>query len=223
MKPAAIDYLMHFPQQTFEKNTYIVRQGQAVENIYYLAEGSCVRNLFTLKGDELIYDERIADQSVSCLIGALTLYCPVVIHETNFIAKTACVCYKIYYKDFLRFLSCYPSVLHELLSMAMSSYQQLNANFHAKQKGQAAGRVCSFILENARMVAQSKILDKHFNSSEIARYLGMHRITVNKIILALSEQVCIERREEGIVVLDEAALMSYVYGDKRLNYLRKEE
>ena len=223
MEPAAIDYLLNFPQQTFEKNSYIARQGQAVEYIYYLAEGSCVRNLFTLKGDELIYDERVADQSVSCLIGALTLYCPVVIHETNFIAKTACVCFKIYFMDFFAFLSCYPSVLHELLSMAMSSYQQLNANFHAKQKGQAAGRVCSFILENARTAAQTKILDKHFNSSEIARYLGMHRITVNKIILALCEQKCLERRDEGIAVLDETALRSYIYSEKKLNYLRKDE
>ena len=96
MEQEAIDHLLTFPQQIFAKNAYIVRQGQAVEYIYYLAQGSCVRNKYTLKGDEIIYDERSADQSVYCLLGALNLYSPVVIYDKNFVAKTACVCHKIY-------------------------------------------------------------------------------------------------------------------------------
>ena len=222
MEQEAIDHLLTFPQQIFAKNAYIVRQGQAVEYIYYLAQGSCVRNKYTLKGDEIIYDERSADQSVYCLLGALNLSSPVVIYDKDFVAKTACVCHKIYYKDFLEFLSRYPSVLHELLFMALSSYDHLDANFHAKQKGQAACRVCSFILENSRRTAQTKVLDKHFNSSEIARYLGMHRITVNKIILALCDQQCLSRTEEGLAVLDEASLLEYACGEERLDYLKKE-
>ena len=223
MEQEAIEYLLTFPQQNFAKNTYIVRQGQAVEYIYYLAEGSCVRNKYTFKGDEIIYDERMADKSVYCLLGALNLYSPVVIYDKNFVTKTACVCHKIYYKDFWEFLSRYPSVLHELLFMALSSYDHLDANFHAKQKGQAACRVCSFILENGMVAAQGKVLDKHFNSSEIARYLGMHRITVNKIILALCDEKCLCRTEDGLVVLDETKLMQYALGEERLDYLKKDD
>ena len=221
MEQEALTFLHTFPQQVYSKNTYIVRQGEAVEYVYYLALGSCVRNKFTIKGDEIIYDERVADQSVSCLLGALNLYSSVRIYDKNFVAKTECVCCRIYYKDFLDFLSCYPSVLHELLFMAMNSYDQLDANFHAKQKGQAACRVCSFILENARNTERAKILDKHFTSAEIARYLGMHRITVNKIILALCDQKCIGRTEEGFEVLKEASLLQLACGEEKLNYLRK--
>lgn len=221
MEPAAITYLTQFPKLFFNKNDYIVRQGQAVEYIYFLADGRCIRNIFTIKGDEIIYDERIANNSAYCLIGALTLYTPVIIHETNFIAKTSCVCYKIYYKDFLEFLSLYPSVLHELLQMAMASYQNINANFHAKQKGQAPCRVCSFLLENAKQLNEILILDKHFSISEISRYLGMHRVTVNKIILALCDTNCCVHTENGLLIRNKDLLQSYASGDEKLNYLKR--
>ena len=39
MEPAAATYLSQFPQQIFSKGSYIARQGEAVEYIYYLAEG----------------------------------------------------------------------------------------------------------------------------------------------------------------------------------------
>ena len=58
MEPAAATYLSQFPQQIFSKGSYIARQGEAVEYIYYLAEGCCVRNNFTVKGDEVIYDDQ---------------------------------------------------------------------------------------------------------------------------------------------------------------------
>ncbi len=221
MESAAVDYLINFPKQAFDKNDFIVRQGQAVEYIYFLAEGCCIRNIFTIKGDEIIYDERIANNSAYCLLGALTLYTPIIIHETNFIAKTNCICHKIYYKDFLEFLSLYPSVLHELLQMALSSYQNINANFHAKQKGQAPCRVCSFLLENAKLSGENYILDKHFSISEIARYLGMHRITVSKIILALCDEGCCTHAEKGLLLQNRETLQLYASGDEKLNYLKR--
>ena len=218
MEPAAIKYLVQYPQQIFQKGNYIARQGEAVEYIYYLTEGCCVRNNFTVKGDEIIYDERFGGAEVSSLIGALTLYCPIIIHQTNFIAKSMCICHKIYYKDFLEFLSLYPSVLHELLRMSMSSYQNLNANFYAKQKGQAPCRVCSFLLENVSLLNGNYILDKHFSISEIARYLGMHRVTVNKIVLALCDERCCIHTDKGLLISDEALLQKYASGELKLDY-----
>ena len=222
MEPAAATYLSQFPQQIFSKGSYIARQGEAVEYIYYLAEGCCVRNNFTVKGDEVIYEERFGGPEVSSLIGALTLYCPVIIHQTNFIAKSTCLCHKIYYKDFLEFLSLYPSVLHELLRMSMSSYQNLNANFYAKQRGQAPCRVCSFLLENVKSFGGNYILDKRFSISEIARYLGMHRITVNKIILALCAKGCCKYTDMGLLISDRALLQDYANGDIKLVYKKIE-
>lgn len=218
----AIESLTHYPKIVFNRGEYIVRQGQAVEYIYYLAQGHCVRNAFTIKGDEIIYDEFIADNSVYCLLGALTLYSPIILHETNFIAKTTCICYKIYYKDFFDFLSANPSVLHELLYRALSSYHTLNANFQAKQKGLAAARVCSFILENAKNYHDRLLLEKKFTISEISRYLGMHRVTVNKIVLTLCDENILRHTKQGLLITDKKLLEQYATSQLKLNYLKKQ-
>lgn len=221
MESKVVEYLKKYPKICFKRGEYIVKQGQAVEYIYFLACGKALRNIFTVKGDELIYDEVTADESVYCLIGALTIYSPIIIHETNFIAKTDCICYKIYYKDFFDFLSAYPSVMHELLYRALKSYHSVNLNFQAKQKGMAPARVCSFILENAQNANDSLILAKKFNISEIARYLGMHRITVNKIILTLIEQNICRYTKSGLKILDQTALKQYANNELTLNYLNR--
>ena len=207
MEQEAIDYLLTFPQQIFAKNAYIVRQGQAVEYIYYLAQGSCVRNKYTLKGDEIIYTEWSADQSASCLLGALTLYCPTLIHESNIVARTTCTCCKLSASDFMDFVSRYPFVLHELLKMAMQEYRDSNTNFQFKQKGLAASHVCRFILSNARVDKDHLLLDKRFSISEIARYSGLHRVTVNKIILALCHTNCLAHTENSLRILDQELLL----------------
>lgn len=218
MIPEAIHYLQQFPQQKFMKGDYITHQGAPVECIYFLVEGKCVRDSFTIKGDEIIYDERVADNTVYSLIGALTLYLPVVVHKTNFVAQTPCVCHVISCDDFKMFLSLYPSVLEELLRMALASHSNLDANFQAKQKGLAPSRICSFLLENALQKNGQYLLDKHFSISAIARYLGMHRTTVSRIILTLCDQDCCKHTPDGLVLLDRTLLGDYALGNLKLEY-----
>ena len=221
MEQNAVAYLKQFPQQTFAKGDYIIRQGEAAEYVYYLAQGRCLRNCFTQKGDEIIYTEWSADQSASCLLGALTLYCPTLIHESNIVARTTCTCCKLSASDFMDFVSRYPFVLHELLKMAMQEYRDSNTNFQFKQKGLAASHVCRFILSNARVHKDPLRLDKRFSISEIARYSGLHRVTVNKIILALCRTNCLAHTENGLRILDQEQLKRYAYGDLKLDYLHR--
>ncbi len=218
MVPEAIHYLEQFPQRHFIKGEYIARQGTPVKCIYFLKKGKCIRDSVTIKGEEIIYDERVADNTVYSLIGALTLYLPTVIHKTNFIARTSCICHIINCDDFKKFLSLYPSVLEELLRMALTSHSNLDANFQAKQKGLAPNRICSFLLENSTLKHNQYVLDKHFSISTIARYLGMHRTTVSRIIITLCDQNCCRHTEEGLLILDRELLNDYALGNLKLEY-----
>ncbi len=205
----------------FKKGEYITRQGQPVSYIHYLSSGICIRNSYTSKGDEIIYDSRIADKSVSCLLGALTMYYPMVTHATNFIAKTSCVCYKISCDDFKDFLDAHPDVLHELMYLAMDRYASLDKNFHSKQKGCLPNRVCSFIMENLVRTNDTLWLNQNITNSEISRYLGAHRVTIIKILKKLEEDGLIKRSAKGLQIIDEYRMLAYARDEENLNYQKE--
>jgi len=222
MNDKVIEELYKGETVIFEKGDYIARQGQPVDYIYYLSSGICMRNAITTKGDEINYDMRIADKSAYCLLGALTLYCPQVVHATNFVAKTSCVCYKIHRNEFMAFLMAYPEVLHELMYMAMDRYSSLDKNFHSKQKGCVANRVCSFIMDNLVEKDNTLWLDKRFTNSEISRYLGTHRVTIIKIIKTLENAGIIRRSSNGLQIINANQMLVYARNEETLDYHQRD-
>jgi len=218
MNDKSIEELCKGEKLIFKKGDFIVHQGQPVDYIYYLSSGICMRTAITSKGDKIIYDKRIADKSAHCLLGALTLYCPEVVHTTNFVAKTSCICYKIHRSDFMAFLMAYPEVLHELMYMAMDRYNSLDKNFHSKQKGCIANRVCSFIMDNLVEKDNTLCLNKRFTNSEISRYLGVHRVTILRIIKKLESDGIIRRSSNGLQIIDGNQMLVYARDEEILNY-----
>lgn len=218
MNNKSIDELCQREKVIFQKGSFIARQGQPVDYVYYLSSGICMRTSFTPKGDEIIYDMRTADRSVSCLLGALTLYCPKDILNTNFIAKTTCICHKIPRDDFRAFLYAYPEVLHELMYLAMERYECLDKNFHSKQKGYLANRVCSFLMENLVEKDDKLWLNKRFSNSEISKYLGVHRVTIIKILKRLENDGLIRRSPDGLEIIDPKHLQTYANDQEILSY-----
>lgn len=55
------------------------------------------------------------------------------------------------------------------------------------------------------------------NNSELARYLGIHRVSVVRILKQLEDQGALKRTELGLVIEDEAAILAYAKG-KRFTY-----
>ena len=218
MDERAIEVLESFPKRSFPKGDFIIRQGDAATCVYYLARGTSVRNSYSLRGDEITYGERRADRSASCLLGALTFYTDERVHETNFVAKTACTCYIIPQEPFKRFLDDNPAVLHELVRLALHSYTELNANFHAKLKGLAPARIASYLLNHTVETASGPVLNERLNLSGLGRELGMHRITVGKIIHAFTEEGLVVYRGNVLAIIDPVRLAAYADGELKLDY-----
>ena len=55
------------------------------------------------------------------------------------------------------------------------------------------------------------------NNSELARYLGIHRVSVVRILKQLEDRGVLKRTEQGLVIEDEAAILAYAKG-KRFTY-----
>ncbi len=218
MAPEFFKYLRDFPIVTFEKGEMIYHCNDKIDYVYYLIEGSCMRMSNTPNGEEIFMDERTSDDSVSAFLGSLAAITQNRLMTYSLVTTTKCRCYKIQHAEFIDFLHQYPSIMFELLQMAVSQYEYLAANFFAKQKGQAAPRIASFIIDKAEEMHEGLLLHRHYTNTDIARFLAMHRITVNKVIIALEDEGCLRRIPEGILIIDLALLQTYAHGERKLHY-----
>ena len=78
-------------------------------------------------------------------------------------------------EEFDEFLDRHPTVMKELLYRLLGEYSTLVSNFVAKQKGQAAPRVASFIIERSERVDGKLRFSRFCSVADIARFLGMYR------------------------------------------------
>ncbi|MEG6522703.1 Crp/Fnr family transcriptional regulator [Desulfotomaculum sp. 1211_IL3151] len=197
----------------YKKGQYIIRPGEVLNSIYLLTEGLCYRKFLTEKGEEIIYDIRDSNGKLETLLGVLILYSNSKISTTSFIAKSDCTCYKISERIFMNYANQNPQLLHELLRMSMNSYDELDIKYHFRQSGKAANRLCEIILTTA--CSQNGVLCfSQFNHSELAKYLGVHRVSVVRILKQLEEDRVIKRTKHGLILLDQQQLKQYAAGEK---------
>lgn len=75
-----------------------------------------------------------------------------------------------------------------------------------------------FLLTHGEAEPEGLLLPKKFNNVEIAKHLSMHSVTVSRILNALKREGVVERRAEGWLVCDCAALEEYLDGTRKIKY-----
>lgn len=203
----------------FKKGDYIIRQGEKVEFLYLLVSGTCRRTTITEKGDEIIFGiKKPSDDIIRSLVGVLVLYSNG-ISANDFIADTKCNCYRIPKQTFLGYVQDKPDILNRLIHLAMEGSRELASSFQARQEGKVANRLCELLLKNAQQRQGKLLVSKEYsNLNQISRFLGVHRVTVARIIKALKEEGVIYKEEDGIVILDKEKLISYAKADRIIDY-----
>jgi len=203
----------------FKKGDYIIRQGEEVEFLYLLEKGTCHRATISEKGDEIIFGvKKPSDNLIQSLVGVLVLYTNG-ISANNFVADSKCSCYRIPKQTFLDYVQNKTDLLNQLIYLAMSEFRELAGSFQARQEGKVANRLCELLLKNAHENQGKFMVSKDYsNLNKISRFLGIHRVTVAKVIKALKEERVISKEENGIVILDEEKLISYAKAEKNIAY-----
>jgi CRP-like cAMP-binding protein len=203
----------------FKKGEYLIRQGEKVEYLYYLDKGSCYRTTVTEKGDEIIFSiKEASDNFTQSLAGVLILYSDGY-SMSNFVAKVSCDCYRVPKGLFLQYVQDKPDLLQQLLTMAMSELRDLADTFQARQEGKVANRLCELLLKNSTLKDDKLLVSKDYsNNAVIGRFLGIHKVTVAKIIKALKEEGVILKERAGIIILDKERLTKYANAEKMIDY-----
>lgn len=192
----------------FNKGDVIIKQEEKLEYIYYLTEGVIYRTVLNEKGDETIYDTKSGNNSLKSALGILYLFndgCS----YTNFIAKSTCTCYRIPKKVVMDAIKNDPIILYELVEIAMNFYNTTISLIEQRQQRTAVNRLCQFLLDQSEYKNNKLAVRKACTNAEISRFLGVHQVTVGRIVKCLKDEGVIIRCKNGLTILDPEKLRQY--------------
>ena len=210
---------VHF--EKIKKGTVFIKQGEPVEYLYYLTKGYFYRVMTTIKGDEVIYSIKSAnDDLAQCLIGVFFLYgchssqthCGR-LSSTDFVAMTDCEGYLIPKDVFYSYASSNPDLLSSLLDAMLDEHVRLIQNYQSHQEQSVANRLCQLLLEYSEPNPENTTRVVTVKNVDLAGFLGVHKVTVARIIKALKSKNVVERREKELYVVDVLQLESFANGE----------
>lgn len=188
--------------------------------LYYLTSGYFYRIMTTVKGDEVIYSIKSAsDDMAQSLIGIFCLYGEHSsqthtgrISSTDFIAMTDCEGYLIPKETFYEYAANHADLLMHLLDAMLDEYLRLLYNYQSRQEFSVANRLCQFLLEYSEPNDDNTERYVTVKNVDLAGFLGVHKVTVARIIKSLKEDGSLERRKEGLTIIDVQKLERYANG-----------
>ena len=199
------------------KGHVFIQQGEPVRMLYYLTKGTLYRSFTTARGDEVLYGIKKACPGAGiaqALVGVLSLYNEGYVCSTSFTAMTECEGYMVPCDVFFAYVQDKPEILADILRLAMAEYRNLMINYQAHQEKHIANRLCQVLLHQAEPCADGKSYVRNLSNLELAAFLGIHQVTVSKILRCLKEKQVLERTKQGWLILDKAHLERLAAGEK---------
>ena len=202
----------------FNKGEYLIHQGETMHYVYYLQSGSCERIEYSDCGDEIIFNTKLSDSGVNAVVGLNNLWNPEPVSFSSFIAKTSVTCCRIDAALAKNALLERPDILDAILTMQMDNYLRLRALFKCHHERRTPSLLCDLLLRQAADEGDGLYLPKKLSNVSISHQLGVHQVTVAKIMSCLQKEAAIQRTPKGVKILDRQKLQAYADGQK-MDYL----
>lgn len=211
--------------RNFKKGDILIGQGEVVDDLYYLVNGVVYRNVLTERGMEttLTIKKTTATSEIECLIGVLVLYKEGRVSSGSFIAKTDCTCIRIPYKAFMQEARKDPDILEQILYFSLKNYMSLLEMYQIKQEGDTVSKLCNLLLANSSEKNGRLICSAKLPNADLADRLGVHPVTVSRIMSKLKEEKIIAKDKNGLEILDEAYMRGIASHEISLSYRYKEK
>ncbi len=125
-------------------------------------------------------------------------------------AKTGCIYYTMKEPVFSRLLDENVIFTNAVLEATSLNYLEIINKVQHTQDVDKETLFCEWLLSCRIRRGSLIIVPKVFTFTEVAKYLGMHPVTVSRIAGNLKNQGLIRRTEDGLVIMDELRLMEIV-------------
>lgn len=216
-KAGLIQYFKHYGTQIkVEKETSICNPMLSDTYIYYLVKGIASLTSLTSEGEEkdFLY---FSQESLLGFAPALMRHYRKMRGEAKpreeeenmpfgIDTKTDCCFYRLDEKIFERLLEEDPQFQSYVIEAMTLNYVTLVRKFYSSQEESASRRFYKWLLEFSNPERGIRVVPKGFTYAEIAKYLGMHPVTVYKLAASLKKEGILNKENGQIVVLDEEGL-----------------
>ena len=189
-----------------DKNQYFSSINNHENTAYCLISGVCALLRFTQNGEEIIY-HYFKEKDV---IGGVPLFLSHKgasgIHSLysfcSLYTKTRCELYKIPFYVIEQKIKEEPEIGYWISEGISRHFMEVISHIHSSKEDHTSGRLCRTLIELSDKKNGRYELQKYFTYTELARYLGVHSVTVSKIMLMLKKMGAIEEEGHQTIIRD---------------------
>lgn len=189
--------------------------------IYCLTEGICA--LISLKecGKEHIY-QFLKPGSLICFVPAylksINQSSPSPDPFFMVVSKSNCIVHKIHHSKFFSLISEHPELIQYIMFSMAETSRNLLKHLYTINESNTVAKLAFTLLALSEEEHNQTIITKEFNYTELAKYLGIHHITVSKIMSIFKDIGVINKKGRQIIILDKEELILYSKNLKTLQY-----
>lgn len=153
--------------------------------VYFLEEGICALTSASLDGRERIYQYFLSEDLIGFTPAFNRHYPDDTFLAFSIMAKSDCVLCRIPYSHFRSYVEEHPTLYRWLFEKAVNHYDSSLRHSYSLQEGDNFMSLCQALLELATPQDSQYVLQKEFSYGELANYLGIHTITVTRLMARL--------------------------------------
>ncbi|MBS6759706.1 MAG: Crp/Fnr family transcriptional regulator [Hungatella hathewayi] len=189
-----------------KKNDCLYNRAHLDKYVYCLEEGLCALHSVSPGGRERIYQYFLPGDFVGFIPAYARSYPDDTFYAFSITAKSACLLYQIPYNTFREYVESHPDFYRWLFETAIAHYDNALKHCYALQDGDNFVSLCYALTELAVCEGPHYVIHKDFSYSELANYLGIHTITVTRIMGKLKDMGVVSKRGHQTVIHDMARL-----------------
>ncbi len=179
---------------------------QPWEGCYFLEQGCCALSVVTHTGEDrtLLYFQGTRPVGFMHLMGVIqSPPAPVPVLITT---KTPSVLYRLSAASLTALLEEDRDFSRYMNRVLAENFHQLLCRFHAVLDEDATQRLCRMLLEFAQRDGDALVMPSYFTHVEMSRYLGLHTVTVSRIMSHLKALDYVTGQGRRVVLRDRAGL-----------------
>ncbi len=193
---------------------HLIRIGEKAKYFYVVETGSCHRIKYMVSGEEII----MTVYSQNDIVCAFNAYYDMV-SASEIVANGTCTCWQIPRDTFLKTMDNCPQLMKKFLEQILQEYFDMNMRLRSKHEGQTPNLLCHFLLSHARRNSNHQlVVDRAYSNVALAKHMGVHRVTITRIINVLKQEGVLERTKEGLVITDLELLNEYAVQERHMKY-----
>ena len=197
------------------------------ESFFVLVSGTCALQAISKKGDELtLFYFREGE-----MMGHSPLLNDMFMHEGTgdylyserdiyvIETKTDCDVLRFPTESFQRLLFSDEGFRMVLLESMQRHYVSLTGRSSYSANRSATSTLCTILARNAVRAENGRyVLEERFTYAELARRIGVHQVTVARIMSKLIEEGTLSREGKRVFVENDGRLLSYARGEDQIKY-----